>query len=115
MRTHVHRIAVCAAVSVGVALGAATPARAALGVTLSLLAGPPTTVVTVSGTGFAANEGVDVFFDTTDAALAGTDSTGAFSGVAITVPAGALPGKHWVSVEGRHSGLFVQKAFTVRT
>jgi outer membrane protein assembly factor BamB len=97
------------------ALVMAAPATAAPGVTFTPLVASPTIAVTVSGAGFAANEGIDVFFDTTDVALAGTDSTGAFGGITIHVPVDAVPGTHWISLEGRHSGLFAQKAFTVRT
>ena len=84
-------------------------------VKLSPSSGPPTTTVTVSGSGFGATEGVDVYFDTTDLALAGTSATGSFGPVTITVPASASPGKHWVSAEGRHSGLFAQTTFTIST
>src|SRR5581483_2341997 len=55
------------------------------------------------------------FFDTTDVALAGTDSAGNVSGVTIAVPASAVPGRHWISLEGRHTGLFAQQPFVVRT
>lgn len=39
------------------------------GIALSTSTGPPAFTATVSGTGFGAYEGVDVFFDTSDAAL----------------------------------------------
>ncbi len=80
---------------------------------LSAATGPPTSTVTVSGNGFAASEGVDIYFDTTDEALAGTNAAGSFGPISITVPASATPGTHWISAEGRHSGLFAQAAFTV--
>jgi eukaryotic-like serine/threonine-protein kinase len=72
-------------------------------------------MVTVSGTGFGAGEGVDVFFDTIDAALAGSDGTGNLGPISVTVPASATPGTHWISAQGRQSGLFAQTAFTVVT
>ena len=84
-------------------------------VLLSAATGPPGTAVTVSGTGFGALEGVDVFVDTTDEALAGTSPDGSFGPVTIVVPASAVPGTDWVSAEGRHSGLFAQSAFIVNT
>jgi PQQ-like domain/IPT/TIG domain len=77
--------------------------------------GPPGSAVTVSGTGFGAFEGVDIFFDTTDEALAGTSAAGSFGPITVTVPAAATPGTHWISAAGRHSGLFAQAAFTVNT
>jgi hypothetical protein len=85
------------------------------GTVLSPGTGPPTRRVTVSGAGFGAFEGVDVFFDTTDLALAGTTGTGNFGPITITVPAAAVPGTHWISAQGRHSGLFAQAPFTVAT
>jgi hypothetical protein len=40
---------------------------------------------------------VDIYLDTTELALTGTNSTGAFSGVKIQVLASALPGTNWVT------------------
>jgi len=84
-------------------------------VLLSPATGPPTTTVQVSGTGFGVSEGVDLFFDTTDLALAGTGATGSFGPISVTVPGAASPGTHWISAQGRHSGLFAQAPFTVNT
>ena len=84
-------------------------------VKLSLTTGPPTSTVTVSGSGFGAREAVDVYFDTTDEALAVTSTSGGFHGVTVSVPASAVPGTHWVTAAGRHSGLAAQTAFTVNT
>jgi hypothetical protein len=47
--------------------------------------------------GFRASTAVDIYFDTTDMALAITSGTGAFSGIGIQVPASAVPGTHWVT------------------
>jgi outer membrane protein assembly factor BamB len=77
--------------------------------------GPPTSTVTVSGTGFGANEGVDVFFDTTNAALAGADGTGNFGPITVAVPGSATPGSHRISAEGRQSRTFAHATFTVAT
>jgi outer membrane protein assembly factor BamB len=82
---------------------------------VSVDTGPPTTSVYVSGNGFGVSEGVDIFFDTTDLALAGTGATGSFGPILVTVPASAIPGLHYISAEGRHSGLFGQGRFTVST
>ena len=70
--------------------------------------GPPGSAVNVSGAGFGPLEGVDVYFDTTDLALAETGANGSFGPVSITVPASAVPGTHTVSAEGRQSGGFAQ-------
>jgi outer membrane protein assembly factor BamB len=82
---------------------------------LSPTIGPPTSTITVNGTGFGDNEAVDVYFDLTDEALATTNAQGAFSGISIQVPANAVPGTHWVTGVGRHSGLSAQTTFTVQT
>ena len=84
-------------------------------VVLSSSSGTPASSVKVSGTSFGASEGVDIYFDTTDLALGGTSATGGFGPVTISVPASAVPGVHWISAEGRHSGLFAQASFTVST
>ena len=84
-------------------------------VLLSAGTGPPGSAVGVSGTGFGALEGVDVFVDSTDEALAGAGADGSFGPVTVRVPGSAIPGADWVSAEGRHSGLFAQAAFTVNT
>jgi outer membrane protein assembly factor BamB len=82
---------------------------------LSVSTGPPTQTVTVSGKGFGASEAVDIYLDTTDEAVTETSATGSFSGAALRVPAAAVPGTHWISAEGRNSGLFAQRPFTVDT
>jgi len=82
---------------------------------LSPATGPPTSSVTVSGTGFAAHEAVDIYFDTTDGALAATSATGSFHGITIGVPGSAAPGTHWVTAVGRHSGVAAQARFAVST
>jgi hypothetical protein len=83
-------------------------------VTLSPTVGPPTSTVGVSGTTFGSTEAVDVYFDTIDEALAATTAQGAFA-ISIQVPGAAVPGTHWVTAVGRHSGLSAQAAFLVQT
>jgi outer membrane protein assembly factor BamB len=78
-------------------------------------AGPPTTTVSVTGTRFGDQEAVDIYFDTTDEALASTDARGSFSDINVTVPASALPGVHWVTLVGRRTGRSAQARFNVRT
>jgi outer membrane protein assembly factor BamB len=85
-------------------------------VTLSVEAGPPTTNVSVSGSGFAASAAIDIYFDTTNLALTVTNSSGSFSGVKIQVPASALPGTNWVTaVPVDTSDAAAQAPFKVRT
>lgn len=100
-------------------LALASGAAAAPKVTLRPTAGPPTTKVTVTGTGFPPLSIVDIFFDTTDLLLAATDDTGRFV-TSIKVPKGAIPDKHWITAIARnsvpaYSATGAQKAFTVRT
>jgi outer membrane protein assembly factor BamB len=77
--------------------------------------GPPTSTVTVDGAGFTAGEADDLYFDSSDEALASAGASGTFSGATLTVPASAVPGTHWVTAVGRHAGLSAQAPFTVRT
>ena len=58
-------------------------------ITVSPLSNPPNTTIFVSGSGFSAGADVDIYFDTTDLALAVTDDTGSFSQIALHVPASA--------------------------
>ena len=84
-------------------------------VTRSPKVGPPTTNVLVSGSGLPADDAVDIYFDTTDLALAATNSTGAFSDIPIPVPASALPGTHYVTAVARSNGEAAQTTFAVQT
>ena len=83
-------------------------------VMLSPKVGPPTSTVRVSGSGFRAFRAVNIYFDAKDEALASTNANGAFSGIAVKVPASAVPGKHYITAVQRHSGLSAQAAFTVQ-
>ncbi len=109
------KLLIGAVVAASVAAGAGRAVSAA-GPTLTLktASGPPTTKLVVKGAGFGVTEGVDVYFDSTDMALASSDATGAFS-VSFHVPASAQPGVHYVTAVGRTSSLSAQKRFTVRT
>jgi|GEM_PF-585320 outer membrane protein assembly factor BamB len=83
--------------------------------------GPPTTNVLVWGTGFDPYVAVDIYFDTTDLALATTNGQGTFGGgsirggIAIQVPASAVPGKHWITAVERYGQKAAQKSFLVQT
>jgi hypothetical protein len=73
------------------------------GVHLTVTSGPPTTRTTVSMSGFAPSEAVDLSFDTTALRTLVTDSGGAAS-VALPVPTSAAPGTHTFTAVGRRSG-----------
>ncbi len=83
------------------------------GLALSAVTGLPATTVTVSGAGFGAYEAVDIYFGTADQALASASGTGNFAGLAVQVPASAVPGRAYLTVVGRHSGLSAQAQFSV--
>src|SRR5215472_12401189 len=84
-------------------------------ITVSPRSNPPTAYTLVSGSGFSAGAEVDIYFDTTDLALAVTDDTGSFSRIALHVPASALPGEHTVSAVDRSTGASAQTPFWVDT
>src|SRR5438552_13691321 len=90
------------------------PALATPAVSLSLPAGPPTTPVIVTGTGFSPSAAVDIYFDTTDLWLTIADGTGKAS-CAIKVPKDAQPQTHWISAVQRSTSTGAQKAFVART
>src|ERR1019366_5120652 len=83
--------------------------------------GPPTTKVSVSGIGFDPYAAVDIYFDLADMALTVTNGAGAFGGgsilggIAIQVPASAVPGTHWITAVERYGIKAAQKPFIVRT
>src|SRR5581483_1020920 len=68
--------------------------------------------VTVSGAGWRPGEGVDVFFDTTDVALAIADQSGSIR-IDVTIPGSAPPGAHWLTALGRTSGYGAQNTVLV--
>lgn len=90
-------------------------ASAAPSITLSKKSGPPTSRILVSGHGFEANVGVDIYFDTKDKALIVTDAKGEFHDAAINAPRSAHPGEHWVTALERNNDKGAQKPFLVRT
>lgn len=75
----------------------------------------PGATVAVKGSHFAANEAVDVYFDSTDELLVATNGKGVFRNRNLPVPSTASPGTHWVTAIGRTSGLAAQAAITVST
>ncbi|MFL5799522.1 MAG: PQQ-binding-like beta-propeller repeat protein [Actinomycetota bacterium] len=86
-----------------------------LGISLTPVVGPPTTNVTVAGSGFGPTERVDLYVDTAAVGLVTTDATGGFAGSRVRIPGTAVPGPHWLTAVGRHSGLATQRSFTVAT
>jgi len=103
------------AVLIAVGLLSTGLAHASPAVKVSPKSGHPQVTIQVDGSGFAANEAVDIYFDTTDILLAATGGTGSFANYPIAIPAGALPGRHWITAVGRKDGAAAQAAVTVRT
>src|SRR5438270_7558009 len=83
-------------------------------ITVSPVAGPPTTTIKVSGTGFGAKAAVHIYSDTTDVCVALATAAGAIS-CGIEAPYYAQPQTHYISAVQRNTGTGDQKAFTVRT
>jgi hypothetical protein len=107
------------AAAAGVALAAgvlASPAAASAStpsITLKHTSGPPTTKVSVTGSGFGTSETVTITdFGMSQSAV--TSSTGTFT-VAFTVPNTAQPGKYPVTATGQTSHLSATAHFLVRT
>jgi hypothetical protein len=95
-------------------LALATSASAATTATVSPTVGPPGASVTVHGTGFDASASVDVFYDTTDLALATSNASGAVS-FTITLPSTAQPGTHWITLDELRSHIAAQAPLAVQT
>ncbi len=89
-------------------------AAAASIVTPAPVTAHPGQTVTISGSGFANSEAVDVYLDTTDTLLLVSSATGTLTG-SITVPAAAGPGVHSITAIGRRSTDAAQHALTVST
>ena len=87
---------------------------AAPGETLSVTVGPPTTVTTVTGSGFAATSVVDLYFDTRQVDFVVTNATGGFT-YSLKVPADAAPGNHTVTALAHNGAVGAQQAFLVRS
>jgi outer membrane protein assembly factor BamB len=92
----------------------APSAWAAPSTTLSPTVGPPSTSVKVTGAGFDPSTSLDVFVDATDVVVATSNASGAVS-ITITMPAGAQPGTHWITLDEGRTHPAAQAPFTVRT
>ena len=83
--------------------------------------GPPTTQVRVSGVGFDPYAIVDIYFDAAHQTQVTTNGAGAFGGgsfqggIAVRVPASALPGSHWFMAMEHSGQKMARKQFLVRT
>jgi outer membrane protein assembly factor BamB len=110
------RIAIVTAVclSLGGTLAGPAAVAAAVSITLSRAAGPPTSSVRVHGTGFGARETVTITFGRESVGTDETDGSGAFS-KAIRVPKKALPGAHVLRATGAATSRSATAPFTVRT
>ena len=106
-------LAAAAGMVLAVGIFASPAAAVTTSITLKPSAGPPTTKVTVTGTGFGASETVAVDFSGAQVATAATSAAGTFSAT-FTVPKPALPGSHPVMATGQASGRSATKNFLVR-
>src|SRR4051794_2139852 len=93
---------------------AVASAAAATVITLRPTSGPPTSKVSISGTGFRTAEVVVVKFSTSQVLTVTTSSAGGFSGVFI-VPKTRPPGRYVVTATGQTSRLAATASFLVRT
>jgi glucose dehydrogenase len=91
----------------------ASPAAAAA-IVLEPAVGPPTTVTTVSGSGFLPQERVIVDLDGSPAAQSRADRDGGLR-ARVVVPGSALPDEHPVTATGQQSGSSAEATFLVRT
>jgi outer membrane protein assembly factor BamB len=106
---------VLTAVVAAAVLAWAGPAAAAPVVTVTPGIATPSQTLTIGASGFGATEGVDIFLDTTDLALAITDGGGNLASVQVALPATVTPGNHWITLLGRRDGVGAQKLLTVHT
>lgn len=95
----------------------ATPSAAtathAPGIERSPAHGPAGTVTRVSASGFLPDEAVDVFLDTAELSLLLARADGTLAPFDVTIPRDAAPGRIWLSMIGRRSGLVAQSPFDV--
>jgi hypothetical protein len=82
--------------------------------TLTPTGGHPNVNVTVTGAGFGPYTSIDVYFDTSDVALAVSNGLGVVSAT-VQVPLASQPGTHWITVDERANHDAAQEAFTVGT
>ncbi len=83
-------------------------------ITLSPNSGPPTTRVTVQGTGFGSQEQIVITLDNNSVGKGKTNKQGNFT-AKFTVPNDYGPGPTAVQATGQSSGLSAQATFTINT
>src|SRR5947209_4603870 len=83
-------------------------------ITVSPSTGPPTSRVTVHGTGFSPATQIHLAFDKTSWQPALSDASGAFEGN-FSVPTSAQPGRHTVGAGVQGVGVLAKTSFLVRT
>src|SRR5947209_1696065 len=83
-------------------------------ITLSPNSGPPTTRVTVQGTGFGPKEQIVITLDNEPAGKGKTNKQGNFT-AKFTIPKDYGPGSTPVQATGQSSGLTAQATFTINT
>jgi outer membrane protein assembly factor BamB len=84
-------------------------------ITVSPKTGAPTSTTLLSGSGFGANGGAQIYFDSTPLVLVTADGSGVISGVPITVPKSSVPGLHSITARGQNEPVNPTASFTVRT
>jgi hypothetical protein len=88
---------------------------------LSKTSGSPGTTLTISGSGYGANETVTIKWNCASSTCSSstvlgtvtTNSTGQFSGLSITIPSTATAGSYPIGGKGGTSGAFTDVSFTV--
>lgn len=88
-------------------------AHADAAMTLTPMAGPPSTTATLSGSGFGATEVVTVTFDGALVGAATSSATGGIAALSFIVPNPVAAGAHTVAVRGSFSGQTQSAIFTV--
>jgi hypothetical protein len=113
-----HASSVASTVMLAVAQVAACWAQLAPpSITITPKFGPPGTNVYVSGSGFAPNTAVDIYFHTKDEALASTNGGGNFRMPIRTPVSGtsAPPGINYITAVARAGGVIAQVPYLVQT
>lgn len=102
MRKVFKYIALLVALELIISLSVFVPVQAAGALTRSPAYGPPGTLVTLNGTGFALNTDITITYDgdlvTADSGTTITSGTGSFSGVVITIPDNGNTTPHTIAV-----------------
>ncbi len=101
------------ALLLGALLVPAASQAATASISLSVQAGPPTTRLEVTGSGFGPSERVALAFDRRILKVLKASGAGTFTS-SIKVPATATPGEHAIVAKGQVSGR-ASAPFTVRT